>query len=100
MDNDGLKNLGHSLSRVVSGIGPSSAIMEIHVVWNEVVGDHVAAHSKPRRVADGVLVVQVDHPGWATELRFLEAMIVEGLTERGLKGVVNSVQVTVGNSDH
>lgn len=100
MDDDGLKALGHSLARVVSGIGPSSAIMEIHLVWNEVVGDHVAAHSKPRRITDGILLVQVDHPGWATELRFLETMIVEGLAERGLEGVVNSLHVTVGNFDH
>jgi predicted nucleic acid-binding Zn ribbon protein len=41
--------------------------------WDEVVGPQIAAHARPVRLESGTLVIQVDEPGWATQLRFLES---------------------------
>ncbi len=40
-------------------------------VWEEVAGPEIAAHSRPVRLAGGVLVIAVDDPAWATQLQFL-----------------------------
>lgn len=39
--------------------------------WAELVGDQIAAHVRPVRLDAGVLLVEVDDPGWATQIRFL-----------------------------
>ncbi len=47
--------------------------------WDEAVGDQVAQHVKPLKLDQGVLVVEVDDPAWATQVKFLTPMITERL---------------------
>jgi predicted nucleic acid-binding Zn ribbon protein len=49
--------------------------------WEEAVGAQVAAHARPVRLDDGVLVVEVDEPAWATQVRFLSGTVCERLEE-------------------
>ncbi len=42
-------------------------------------GPNVGANSRPVRLRDGVLTVAVADPAWATQLRFLEATLVQRL---------------------
>ena len=39
--------------------------------WSEIVGDAMAEHVQPVRIDRTVLVVTVDHPAWATQVRRL-----------------------------
>jgi len=47
--------------------------------WKEAVGEAVARHVQPLRLDGTRLVVEVDDPAWATQLRFLEANLRERL---------------------
>ena len=49
--------------------------------WQEAVGVAVAAHVQPVRLDGTRLVVEVDDPAWATQLRFLEATMKSRLAE-------------------
>ncbi len=49
--------------------------------WAEAVGDAVAAHVKPVKLDGTKLIVEVDDPAWATQLRFLEATVKQRLFE-------------------
>ena len=49
--------------------------------WAEVVGDAVAAHVTPIKLDGTRLVVEVDDPAWATQLRFLEASVKQRVLE-------------------
>jgi Dna[CI] antecedent, DciA len=49
--------------------------------WEEAVGTAVAAHVRPLRLDGEVLVVEVDDPGWATQLRLLETTMRDRLAE-------------------
>jgi predicted nucleic acid-binding Zn ribbon protein len=49
--------------------------------WAEAVGDAVASHVTPVRLDGTRLVVEVDDPAWATQLRFLEATLKQRLLE-------------------
>ncbi len=62
--------------------GPSSkAVGGLFGRWNEAVGEQVAQHVKPIKLDGAVLVVEVDDPAWATQVKFLTAMITERLLE-------------------
>jgi predicted nucleic acid-binding Zn ribbon protein len=39
--------------------------------WDEAVGEAIAAHVRPVRLEHGVLLVEVDDPSWATQVRIL-----------------------------
>ena len=49
--------------------------------WAEAVGDAVAAHVKPVKLDGTKLIVEVDDPAWATQLRFLETTMKQRLLE-------------------
>ena len=49
--------------------------------WAEAVGDAVAVHVTPVKLDGSKLVVEVDDPAWATQLRFLEATLKARLLE-------------------
>jgi len=63
--------------------------------WNDVVGDAIAQHSRPRGVRNGVLEVAVDAPAWATPLRYLEADLVDRASRLLGPGVVSAVRISV-----
>ena len=49
--------------------------------WEEVVGATLAGHATPVRVEAGVLVVSVDQPPWATQVRALGPRILARVAE-------------------
>jgi predicted nucleic acid-binding Zn ribbon protein len=75
--------LGESLDRLVRSLRGTTArsLSGVFDGWAEAVGPAIAAHTKPVSVADGCLVVEVDHPTWATQLRFLEADVLGRLRD-------------------
>ncbi len=62
--------------------------------WEEAVGAAVAAHVQPVKLQGATLVVEVDDPSWATQLRFLEATLRERLAEVA-GAVIDTVEVRV-----
>jgi predicted nucleic acid-binding Zn ribbon protein len=88
--------LSSSLDRVLRSLkAPDTrATGAVFGRWEEIVGARVAAHARPVKLEDGRLVVEVDDPAWATQLRFLEADLVTRLSEAGGLAVT-SVDVRV-----
>ena len=93
----GPKRLRDSLDRYAKRLGAprASALGAVFARWEEVVGATVAAHARPVSLVDGVLVVAVDEPGWATQLRFLTADILRRLEEVAGPGVTTRLEVRV-----
>lgn len=89
--------IGPSVRRIVGGLAGDrdSDIVAVLGCWDTVVGDHVAAHARPRRLSDGVLRVEVDEPGWATQLKYLRATIVERVNETVGSDIVSSIELRV-----
>jgi predicted nucleic acid-binding Zn ribbon protein len=77
------------------GMPPPVDLSSLADAWPEIVGDAVAAHAAVRSVRDGVCTIEVDDPGWATQVRYAERQIV-GRAERCCgPGVVRSIRVVV-----
>ena len=52
--------------------GPSAASASaVFARWEEMVGPDIAGHARPRSLHDGVLVLAVDEPAWATQLSYM-----------------------------
>ncbi len=81
--------IGDSLNSVVRSLrnDPSDAVSSSQQMggvfgrWAEAVGDAVAAHVKPVKLDGTNLIVEVDDPAWATQLRFLEESMKRRLLE-------------------
>ncbi len=51
--------------------------------WSELVGEQIAAHARPLKLDRGRLLVEVDEPAWATQLRFMETELLDRLRGEG-----------------
>lgn len=89
--------VGVSLDRVAAALGVPSAstIVTVFAAWPDLVGESVAARARPRTLKDGTLVVHVDEPAWATQLRWLEADLLARLAEVVGEGQVTRIEVRV-----
>jgi predicted nucleic acid-binding Zn ribbon protein len=67
--------------------------------WERLVGADIAAHAKPRSLHGGVLVLEVDHPAWATQLRYMSFDIISSVNTSTKPGLVEEVRVVVGKSE-
>ncbi len=47
--------------------------------WKALVGDKIAAHSRVVDVDKGVVIVEVDHPGWNQQLSFIKKRVLSEL---------------------
>ncbi len=63
--------------------------------WEELVGSVLAAHTTPVRLVDGELVVAVEEPAWATEVKFFGGELIERINARAEEQVVDRLTVRV-----
>ena len=50
--------------------------------WEEIVGPAMAGHVQPVRLDAEALVVSVDHPAWATQVRYLGDELLDRVAEQ------------------
>jgi predicted nucleic acid-binding Zn ribbon protein len=87
---DGLEPMARRL-----GAPTASSLGAVFSRWEEAVGTSVAAHARPVSLSDGVLVVAVDQPGWATQLRYLANDLLGRLADVAGEGVVGRIDIRV-----
>src|SRR5207244_757164 len=94
------RRVAESLDQVARRLGaPATAVLSaVFAHWDEAVGPTVAAHCRPHTLLDGVLIVEVDEPGWATQLRYLATDVVRRLDQVAGDGVVVRLEVRVRRS--
>ena len=94
--------LRSSLDRVVGSLGGPSVgtLQAVFGRWDELVGPHVAPHARPVALRDRRLLVAVDEPAWATEIRYLEAGLLAGIAAVTGEGQVVAVDVRVQGAGH
>ena len=91
------KALRDSVDDVVRSLRGTSArsLAGVFARWEEAVGPQVAAHAQPASLVDGCLLVDVDHPTWATQLRFLEADLLTRLRDVAGVDEVSRIELRV-----
>jgi predicted nucleic acid-binding Zn ribbon protein len=90
--------IGRELDRVLAGLGapPAPVLTRIAQSWADLVGPAAAEHSRPGRLVDGRLHVEVDDPAWASQMRWqattLLARIDDLVPGAGVTEVVTRVR--------
>ena len=78
-----------SLGRYRTALG---AVVE---AWAAAVGDDIAGHATPVAVRGGALVVEVDDPAWASQLKWLGNDLLARLAEATGGPVAERVEIRV-----
>ena len=76
------------------GAESSTAITGVFGEWPNIVGEQVAQHVTPIKLERGRLIVEVDDPSWATQMRFLEPQLVEKLNA-ATTSTITAIEVRV-----
>ena len=71
------------------------ALATVFAGWQELVGDSIAAHVHPLGLRDGVLHLEADEPGWASQLRFLGPDVIRRVNEQVGSDLVKELAVRV-----
>ena len=95
---EGPRVLGGDIARLLRRPGWSERLgaARVAAAWDDIVGEQLAAHCEPVRLAGRVLVVRASTPAWATQLRYLTAQLIERADAVLGAGSVREVNVTVG----
>lgn len=94
----GPQPLGTALDAVMKGLGAPEA-SGVHLVfdrWSEVVGEALAARTRPLKIDGQRLVLAVDEPAIATHVRFLQAELLARLADLLGPGRVTALDLRVG----
>jgi len=76
---DGPRRIDESLDALSRGFGQRGVgeTARLFSRWTEIVGTALADHVTPVRLDGTTLVVQVDHPAWATQVRLLGSELLD-----------------------
>ena len=71
----------------------SAAVGSVFGRWEQIVGEALAAHTRPGGFTDGELLVIADSTAWATQVRLLRAQLIRRLNSELGSGTVTGVRV-------
>ncbi|HEY2564393.1 MAG TPA: DUF721 domain-containing protein [Acidimicrobiales bacterium] len=63
------------------GMAESRGLARLFAQWEEIVGPAIANHVRPQQLDKDALVVTVDHPAWATQVRHLGDDLLDRVAE-------------------
>lgn len=93
----GPRPVKESLNRLLGSLGSPSAdvLATLFEQWPAVAGSALADHARPVRLVHRRLVVDVDDPAWAAQVRLREGELVDRLDELLGHGKVQSIRPRV-----
>jgi predicted nucleic acid-binding Zn ribbon protein len=65
---------------------------KIFYLWDDIVGEKTASHTKPARIGNNILFVEVDDPIWLTQLRYMKMDILEKIEGKVKKGLLKDLK--------
>ena|SRR5665213_3009623 len=81
------------------GLESTSLLAKIAQIWPRIVGERMSSHALPSKIDGKELIVIVDHPAWATELRLMNSKIVKQLENELETPSINRLKVHVRPSN-
>jgi predicted nucleic acid-binding Zn ribbon protein len=94
-----LQPISRILGKILPAYGLKTHLAEwsLKVKWLEIVGEQVAAHSRPIRLNFKHLLVMVDNPAWVQHLTFLKPELMEKLQRSMGKETITEIRFKVGS---
>ena len=72
---------GDLVEKLLKGFGLDERLQQYRalIIWEEVVGPQIAARTRPIRIREGILEVNVDQPTWMQQLQLMKPKILTQL---------------------
>lgn len=74
---------------------PVDVLDSVFTKWPEIVGDDVAAHSRPLSIDGHTLIIAAEDSTWASELRWLENEVISRVAEVSKSDRISALNVRV-----
>jgi hypothetical protein len=89
---------GDLVEKLLTGLGLDERLHQYRalIIWEEVVGPQIAARTRPVRIRDGVLEVNVDQPTWMQQLQLMKPKILAQLNAELGKGTIRDLYLKRG----
>ncbi|MDD7582053.1 DciA family protein [Corynebacterium sp. 32222D000AT] len=97
----GVPSLGMALGREIIERGWQQDLAHGWIMghWALLVGERIAAHTRPEKIDGQTVYIQTDNSNWATELRYLQHQIIKRIAETIGPDVVTELKI-VGPKQH
>lgn len=92
---------GDLVDKLLKGLGLDDRLHQYRalIVWEEVVGPQIAARTRPVRIREGVLEVNVDQPAWMQQLQLMKPKILAQLNDELGKATIKDLYLKRGRVD-
>ena len=96
-DSDGCDSRVESINKIIERVlangklGNSARVAELWGQWSEIVGESIAEHCVPEKIADGKLYVRVDSPVWHQQLDLLKEELKEKINRNRQKSEIEKI---------
>jgi len=79
-----MESLGTAIARMLKIYGIEKPVRqnEVFFIWQDIVGEVIAKHATPEKVAYNKLFVKVDSPVWRNELNFRKEEILKRINSQ------------------
>ena len=84
---------GDLVDKMLKGFGLDEKLHQYRalIVWEDVVGPQIAARTRPVRIREGILEVNVDQPTWMQQLQLMKPKILSQLNEHLGKATIKDI---------
>ena len=85
--------LGSALNKMIKLYGLETPIQQNQAIflWNEIVGEQIAAHTTAEKISYGKLYVKVSSPVWRNELIFQKEEILNQINKKLVNAKINEI---------
>lgn len=75
-----------------------SVVESVFSRWPELVGDVIGAHTRPVKIENGTLLIEVDDPAWASEMEWMGEELVRQIRTKLATDQVRELTVRIARS--
>jgi len=66
--------------------------IKIFSAWNDIVGERMAAHTRPANVTNKILFIEVDDPLWLSQVKYMKQDIIEKIEKQIKPGLFKDIR--------
>ena len=89
---------GELVDKMLHGLGLDERLHQYKalIIWNDVVGPQIATRTRPVRIRENILEVNVDQPAWMQQLQLMKPKILARLNAELGKSTIKDLYLKQG----
>ncbi len=92
---------GDLVDKLLQGLGLDERLHQYKalIIWNDVVGPQIASRTRPVRIREGILEINVDQPAWMQQLQLMKPKILAQLNDKLGKATIKDLYLKRGKTN-